>query len=32
VVIADPATGDDVGCVQFVIRLMKASSPLWQEA
>jgi hypothetical protein len=32
VVIADPATGEDVGCVHFVIRLMKASSPLWQEA
>jgi hypothetical protein len=31
VVIADPATGDDVGCVQFVIRLMKASSALWGD-
>lgn len=31
VVIADPATGDDVGCVQFVIRLMKASSELWAD-
>lgn len=31
VVIADPATGDDVGCVQFVIRLMKASSDLWAD-
>lgn len=29
VVIADPASGEDVGCVQFVIRLMKASSALW---
>jgi hypothetical protein len=29
VVIADPATGADVGCVQFMIRFMKASSPLW---
>ena len=32
VVIADPVTGDDVGCVQFVIRLMKASSDLWADA
>jgi hypothetical protein len=29
VIIADPKSGEDVGCVQFVIRLMKASSPLW---
>lgn len=31
VVIADPATGLDVGCVQFLIRFMKASSALWQD-
>jgi hypothetical protein len=29
VVIADPASGEDVACVQFMIRFMKASSPLW---
>jgi hypothetical protein len=29
VVISDPATGLDVGCAQFMIRFMKASSPLW---
>ena len=32
VIIADPATGQDVACVQFLIRFMKASSPLWAEA
>jgi hypothetical protein len=31
VIIADPATGRDVACVQFLIRMMKASSPLWAE-
>ena len=29
VVIADPATGHDVACVQYFLRFMKASSPLY---
>ncbi|WP_293904410.1 hypothetical protein [Phenylobacterium sp.] len=29
VVIGDPATGHDIACVQYFLRFMKASSPLW---
>lgn len=29
VVVSDPATGEDLACVTFMIRFMKASSPLW---
>ena len=29
VIIADAATGQDVACVQFMLRFMKASSALW---
>jgi hypothetical protein len=31
VVISEPGSGRDVGCVRFMIRFMKASSPLWAE-
>ena len=31
VVIQDPATGHDVACVQYLLRFMKASSPLWAD-
>jgi hypothetical protein len=31
VVISDPASGHDVGCVRFMIRFMKASSSLWAK-
>lgn len=30
VVITDPGTGYDVGCVQYFLRFMKASSPLYE--
>ena len=30
--IADAATGEDVATVTFMIRFMKASSPLWAAA
>lgn len=29
VVVTDPASGHDVACVRYLIRFMKASSPLW---
>lgn len=32
VFISDPATGEDVASVRFMLRFMKASSPLWAEA
>ncbi|HWE99198.1 MAG TPA: hypothetical protein VG248_05325 [Caulobacteraceae bacterium] len=32
VVVSDPASGRDLACVSFMIRFMKASSPLWTDA
>lgn len=31
VVVQDPSTGEDLVCVQYLLRFMKASSPLWAD-